>query len=372
MLWSCLAPHALRSLVGKICAQTNSPPVPTSNIMDKVKRLTLKSYSSIALSSVDIPEILKPKEILIKVCCVGLTQFDYLKKMQLISKYILPEAFPVGIGYDVAGIVEKVGSEITRFKPGQRVCGRREDPGAVAEFTVLIEELTSLIPDNVSFEEAAAFPTCGILALQALRFGNLKRDETIFITGGSTGVGSFAIQLAKNVFKARKIVVTCPVEKLEFCKSIGADSCVDQTSENAFKNIYEEKFDMILDTTGEARKTGRLIGGGRFIVSVAGIPNPESYSRVGKEISFPMKSLFFLGSLRERILASPGIYEYLFINPNSTDLTELFEFLEDGKVKAYPDVSYDGMEKSPEAFLQIKTGKAKGIVLVKLANNINQ
>jgi len=337
--------------------------------METAKIVTFAKYGApLVLSAFKSPELM-PKQLLIKVYSVSLNPIDY-KRLKGHTTMLIKDHFPAGVCFDVAGVVEKVGADLTNFAVGQRVCARSKVSGVLADYCVLDESVTSAMPDNVSFNDAAALPLAGQTALQSLRTANLKEGETVLISGGAGGVGSYAVQLAKHVFKASKVVTTCSGGKVEFCKSLGADECIDYTKGDPFDAQKLGAFDVVFDTTGEARHMGGgLIKPGRLIVSVAAMPDPGSFERADLPIGFFLKSMLSLVSIRERWNASPGIYNYVLLKANSKDLTELVGYLSEGKIRSCIDSVFDGLEKASDAFAKIESGRAKGKVIVVVARD---
>ncbi|KAJ1678745.1 hypothetical protein EV182_003433, partial [Spiromyces aspiralis] len=133
---------------------------------------------------------------------------------------VVKEFFPINppdlIGYDVAGVVTKVGSNVTQFKPGDKVYGLlnyNNAVGSVATHADVAEHDLALKPQQLSFAEAAAIPLAGLTALQALEKAGLGEGKNVFINAGAGGVGSFALQLAHLHFKANKIATTVSTSK---------------------------------------------------------------------------------------------------------------------------------------------------------------
>lgn len=183
------------------------------------------------------------------------------------------------LGVEVAGIVEKT-SETSHFKIGDRVMGL-VNGGGYAEYAVMPANRALKIPDNLSFEEAAAIPEVFLTAYQTLYWiGKLKRHETVLIHAGASGVGTAAIQLAKQVSDAKVIVTAGSKEKLEFCKQLGADTLINYKEQSFDEEVLQatdgEGVDVILDFIGASyweknlasiKKAGRwvligILGGG--------------------------------------------------------------------------------------------------------------
>ena len=155
----------------------------------------------------------------------------------------------------------------------------------MAEYCVADTANVVMKPDNLTFEEAASIPLVGMTALQALKSSGLKEGDRIFISGGAGGVGTIAIQLAKNVFKAGLVVTTASKgEKENLCKSLGADVVINYKN-TRFDEVYggsnDEKFDVCFDTTAESHEMSKIVKEGGKIVTIAGMPTLEEIRRIG-------------------------------------------------------------------------------------------
>jgi NADPH:quinone reductase-like Zn-dependent oxidoreductase len=148
-------------------------------------------------------------------------------------------------GMDVAGVVEAVGANVTRFRPGDEVFGTCD--GSFAEFAVTTADLLAHKPANVTFEAAAAVPTSAYAALQGLsRTGRLQGGQTVAVIGAGGGVGSYAVQLAKAY--GATVTGVCSTAKVDLVRSLGADDVVDYTREELTGG--GRSYDLILDTGG--------------------------------------------------------------------------------------------------------------------------
>jgi len=306
---------------------------------------------------------LKPNQLLIKTYSVSTNPIDF-KRWDGALKMIVKEKFPTGICFDVAGVVEKVGDQVKGYSVGERVLARLRQSGALADYCIADDSVTTHLPDNVSFDEGAALPLAGQTALQALRAGNLKEGQSILISGGAGGVGTYALQLAKFVFKAGRVVTTCSGGKIEFCKALGADECLDYTKGNPFDPKIGT-FDVILDTAGETLKMGGpLIKDGSRVVTVSNLPDPAAFARANIKLNFFVKAFLKFATSKFRKAAAPGVYYPVFLNPNSKDLEELVGYLSEGKVKSIIDSVFEGLDKGGEALDRMRSGRAKGKIIV--------
>lgn len=206
-------------------------------------------------SRLQIDEVSRPTprldEILIKVKATAVNRADLHQRA---GKYPPPEGASKILGLEAAGIVEKVGKSVSRWKPGDRVFGLLPG-GGYAAYCVMPEKMAIAVPDNLSFSEAAAIPETFLTAFQALKWiGELQRAETVLIHAGGSGVGTAAIQLARHLIDAQIITTAGHDGKLETCKRLGADFTVNYKKQDFAKEIEKEygqnAVDLIIDFIG--------------------------------------------------------------------------------------------------------------------------
>lgn len=228
----------------------------------------------------ELKEVEKPtpraNEVLIKIHATSLNSWDVdlVRGTPFIVRLAGGGLFkPIKkiIGCDVAGVVEQVGKDVKTFRPGDEVFGdlSRCGWGGFAEYVCAIEKALTIKPAGISFEQAAALPQAGVMALQGVRdYGTVQPGQKVLINGAGGGVGTFAIQLAK-LFGA-EVTGVDSAAKFEMMCSLGADHVIDYTKEDFTKNGKE--YDLILDVIGHhsifeyksaLAKTGmyRMIGG---------------------------------------------------------------------------------------------------------------
>ncbi|KAG6398796.1 hypothetical protein SASPL_140266 [Salvia splendens] len=180
-------------------------------------------------------------------------------------------------GFDVAGVVVRVGSGVTNFKEGDEVYGdiiekAFQNPkqfGSLAEYTAAEERLLALKPNNLDFVEAASLPLALETAYEGLERAAFSEGKSILVLGGAGGVGSLVIQLAKHVFGASMIAATASTLKLELVKSLGADLAIDYTKQN-FEDL-DTKFDLVYDAVGERDRAMKALKEGGSVVVVSQI-----------------------------------------------------------------------------------------------------
>jgi NADPH:quinone reductase-like Zn-dependent oxidoreductase len=211
-------------------------------------------------------------EVLVRVRAAGVNPADWavMSGLPYIARPVYGLRKPKHIvrGTDVAGVVEAVGPAVSRFSVGDEVFGWCT--GSYAEFAAASEDALALKPANITFEQAAAVPMAGFVALQALRdHGHVQAGQKVLINGASGGIGTFAVQIAKSL--GAEVTGVCSTRNVEMVRSIGADHVIDYTKDDFTQN--GQQYDFILDNVAnrsltELRRaltpTGTLIpnGGG--------------------------------------------------------------------------------------------------------------
>jgi NADPH:quinone reductase-like Zn-dependent oxidoreductase len=305
-----------------------------------------------------IEEIEKPEvagnELLIKVQSAAVNPLDYHYMtgipyvMRLSSGFGTPSRQRLGV--DFSGTVEAVGSDVTRFKPGDEILGTRS--GALAEYVTVPEDgsITSK-PANLTFDQAAAIPIAAVTALQGLRDkGRIQQGQKVLINGASGGVGTFAVQLAKSF--GAEVTGVCSTRNVEMVRSLGADHVIDYTRENFTDNA--ERYDLILDNVGNhpLLDVKRALKPRGLVVIVGG---PKNNRWIGP-----------LGRSARAMMLNPFIDEEfvgLMASMNPTDLDTLAELARAGKVTPVIDRRY-ALDETAEAIRYLEQGRARGKVIV--------
>lgn len=260
------------------------------------------------------------------------------------------------LGADVAGRVEAVGKNVTQFKVGDEVfaCMALNNLRSFAEYLCANENELTLKPTNITFEQAAAVPLAAFTALQGLRdSGHIQRGQKVLVNGASGGVGTFAVQIAK-AFGA-EVTGVCSTRNLDMVRSIGADHVIDYTQDD-FTN-KGQKYDLIYCAVGNrtlADYKRALKAQGRCVI--AGFTN--------------LRLLFSHMILGPRGSKAGGQQVGLSgtMKPNQTDLILLKELIEAGKVVPVIDRCYP-LSETAEAIRYLETGRARGKVIITVADN---
>lgn len=251
-------------------------------------------------------------------------------------------------GFDLAGEVEAVGKEVTRFRPGDGVFGAGSR--TCAEYACGDEDKLVAKPANLSFVQAAAVPTSALAALHGLRdAGRVEPGQKVLINGASGGVGTFAVQIAKVL--GAEVTGVCSTRNLDLVRSIGADHVVDYTQEDFTRG--DQRYDLILDNVAN-----HPLADCRRVLSPSGTLIPNSGNRgLGYVIGAFVLSLFV------RRQGHP-----FFSMPKQEDLVVLKEWIESGKVTPVIDRTYPLCE-TPEAFRYLDGGHARGKVVISVARD---
>lgn len=287
-------------------------------------------------TNVTVPNV-NDDQVLVKVIAAALNPVDGKRR---IGKFQATDSpLPTVPGYDVAGVVVKVGSQVKELKVGDEVYGDISEKaldgpkqfGSLAEYTAVEEKLLALKPKNLDFLQAASLPLAIETAYEGLERAGFSEGKSIIILNGSGGVGSLTIQLAKQVFGASKVAATSSTHKIELLKSLGADLAIDYTKEN-FEEL-PDKYDVVFDAVGVGEKAGKVVKEGGTMVVLTGAVTP------------------------------PG-FRFVVTSTGST-LKKLNPYLEKGKIK--PVIDPNGpfpFDKVKEAFAYLETNRATGKVVV--------
>jgi len=218
--------------------------------MKAVQVINPGENASLKIDEFPTPEM-APHQVLVKVKATALNRADLLQRK---GKYPPPEGASPIMGLEMAGVVEAAGNEVTRWKKGDRVFGLLPG-GGYAEYAVIHERMAMRIPDDMNFEEAAAVPETFLTAYQALCWlGDLQQNETVLIHAGGSGVGTSAIQIARE-YNADIITTAGKDFKLEACRGLGAKLALNY-HEGPFADPIEEQFgknsvNLIIDFVGK-------------------------------------------------------------------------------------------------------------------------
>jgi NADPH:quinone reductase-like Zn-dependent oxidoreductase len=286
--------------------------------------------------------------LVVAVRYASINPIDYKIKSGAI-KLLSPSKFPRILGTDFSGVVTKVGTKVTGFKPGDRVYGASSvffgKPGTLAELLLVESKNARIMPDDLSFENAASLPVGALTALNGLRKGNTGKGKRVLINGATGGVGHFGLQIAKA--KGAFVTATCSKNNADLARTFGADEVSGYSKEQI--SSLGGKYDVIFDAYGkmEYSEVCRLLKRGGIYASTLFMP----WSAIS--------------ALLVRI-----VYNKKLTSSNLRSLPEDYDDLErlinEKKVKPYIDKTFS-LSDAAEAFEYTEKGKPKGKVLVKVS-----
>ena len=332
-----------------------------------MKAFVLERYGkkrTLRLADMSDPD-LRDDEVLIQVHAAGVNLLDS-KIRDGEFKLILPYRMPLVLGHDVAGVVVKVGPRVRQFKAGDQVYSRPDDfrIGTFAEFVPVKEASVALKPKGLTMEEAASIPLVGLTAWQALVVkAKLKSGQKVFIQAGSGGVGTFAIQLAKQL--GATVATTTSTANVALVKGLGADVVIDYKTQD-FEDVLRD-YDVVLNSQDgkTLERSLRVLKSGGTLISISGPPDPD----FGKEIAAPgfVRLVMRLLSSRVRRKAQGrGIgYSFLFMKASGSQLKEITRLIEAGAIRPVIDKVFP-FESTNEALAYVEAGRAKGKVVIKV------
>lgn len=299
------------------------------------------------------PEVLKyedaprpePKddEILVRVIAAAVNPVDSYVRQGMFAKRGMDNR-PAIIGYDIAGVVEKTGANAKKFKAGDKVYSYLSvmRGGGYAEFAIAKESETALKPTNINFVEAAAVPLAATTAWQALvDTAKVEKGQTVLIHGGSGGVGSFAIPIAKT--RGAKVIATASTAHQDLLKQLGVDQAIDYTT-TKFEDVVKD-VDVVLNAVraDAMDHSYGVVKKGGIIVSITGEPDQAECAKHG--------------------IRGSG----LMAHPDAKVLEELTKLIEERKITPIVSQTFP-LADAVKAHQQIETHHTLGKIVLKVAD----
>jgi len=332
-----------------------------------MKAFIVKRYGKkekLQLTELAEPRV-KENEVLVQVYAAGVNQLDS-KIRNGEFKLILPYKAPFTLGHDVAGVVTKVGSRVTKFKVGDEVYARPADHriGTFAEYISMNENDVALKPENISMEEASSIPLVGLTAWQALvEKANLKKGQKVFIQAGSGGVGTFAIQLAKHL--GATVATTTSANNIDLVKSLGADIVIDYKKEDFETRLKD--YDVVLNSqdTKTLEKSLRILKPNGKVISISGPPDVDFAKQIGAPWFVKLIMKILSSGIRKKAKRLRVNFSFLFMRAEGNQLSEITLLINAGIIKPVIDKVFP-FEQTKEAMAYVESGRSKGKVVVKV------
>jgi len=320
-------------------------------IPQNMKKIIFEAYGppdNLKLVEAPVP-VPADGELLIQIHASSINPIDW----KLSSGYLqafFPLPLPHSPGFDLAGVVVKVGSNVKSFKVGDEVYG---DAGlknsALAEYITLKEELVAHKPKNLSFAEAAVLPLVALTSYQCLvNVGGINQapGKKVLILGGSGGTGYVAIQIAKHF--GSYVTTTVSSRNVQFAQKLGADKVINYNTDNWADVLAGQEYDLIYDTVGDKGAWGRahrVLKEGATFVTIAARKNPED-----KEEAISEQKNKFVSYIKKS---------------NGQDLATIAALVEKGAVTSIIDKQFT-LDQTSEAYKQSMSGTTIGKVSVKI------
>ena len=296
-------------------------------------------------------------DVLIQVESVGLNHLDELLRAG-VFKVLLPLPLPVVLGNEAAGVVLAIGKSVTGFSVGDEVVVKPSilRSGTLAErIAVPVTEVT-LKPQSLSTSEAGSYPLVSLTAWQALiSLGNVLPGQKVLIHGGSGGVGSIAIQLAKHL--GAYVATTSSAANVDYVRSLGADLVIDYKGEDFTKLV--SGYDLVLDHLGGENliKSLSILKPGGLAIGIAGPPDPE-FAKAAKR--GPVVE-FIVGRISAKVRKAAkkhGVtYKFLFVQSSGQQLAEIGKLIDSGIIQTKVAQTF-GFDAVPQALATLSSGKS--------------
>lgn len=313
-----------------------------------MKAVVIREYGSpevLQYQEVEPPKI-KPDQLLVKVRATCVNPVDWKIRKGML-RLITGNKFPIILGFDLSGDVVEVGSQVTRFKPGDAIYGNVGLlGGAYAELAAVPEKSAAPKPTNITYEEAASVPVAALTALQALRdLGHIQAGQTVLINGASGGVGTFAVQIAKAL--GAQVTAVCSTKNINLVKSLGADRVIDYTQQDFTQDTAQ--YNIILDAVGKQSFSSckQVLKPNGIYVNT--LPTPETLVQ-------SILTAFIPGKKAKFILETP----------KSQDLLYLKDLIEAGKIRSVIDRTFP-LQELAAAHAYSESERAVGKIAIAVA-----
>lgn len=298
------------------------------------------SDSKITLGDLPTPAYLST-QVLIKVSAAGVNPVDFHVRNGMLADSNT-HTLPLILGWDAAGIIAHVGDDVDHLKVGDEVFvfSPIAQQGTYAEFLAVDANLVAIKPTALSMTESAGVPLAALTALQGLMAGQLKKDQSVLILGGSGGVGGFAIQIAKSI--GAHVITTASAKNEEYVKSLGADEVIDYKSvefDDVVKNI-----DVVFVTANGNDVVARslqITKKGGYVVST-------------------------LDDIDTSVAEASGVnFSRMWVHPNSSHLEEIRELIDNKKIIVKIDSVYP-LAQANDAVLKSESNRAVGKIIINM------
>lgn len=347
----------------------NSILAPCGRDMETTMRaITLERYgdkAGVRAGEVPDPDV-GANDVLVRIRAASINPLDRMIRDGEM-KTILPYKVPFVLGNDLAGVVVEVGTAVTRFAVGDEVFSRPDKNriGTFAELIAVHQDDVAMKPATLTMEEAASLPLVALTSWQVLvERAHIQPGQKVLVHAGSGGLGTIAIQLAKQL--GAHVATTTSTANVDLVKRLGADVVVDYKKQ-AFETLLHD-YDVVLDSLGGETllKSLDVLKPGGKVISVAGPPDADFARELGANpvVRLVMSALSF--PIRRRARRRDVEYSFLFMKASGDQLRELTPLIDAGKIRPVVDSVFP-FESAPEALEYVEAGRAKaGKVVVRM------
>ncbi|MGP6174312.1 NADP-dependent oxidoreductase [Corynebacterium sp. A21] len=328
-----------------------------------MKAFAFQHYGS-ELQEVDLPEpVIQPHEVLIRVTAASVNHVDEKIRrgdLKQVEKFTLP----LVLGAEFSGEVVSTGAQVARFTPGMQVFALADlrRIGGFSEYAVIDHRLLAEVPDSLDTLSAAALPLAGLTAWQALvEMGGLRPGQKVLIHGGTGGVGSVAIQLAKHL--GARVTTTVSSKNINFARELGADNVINYSSEDFVSQLTG--IDLVLDTQGgiTLKKSLQVVRQGGLIIGLVSPPDPAYASQVGANVATKLAIRAMSSRVRRQARHAGADYRFLFTRPEGQQLQSIAKLVDQGVLRPIVDRVLP-FEQTPEALQALLHGGFRGKIVV--------
>ena len=326
-----------------------------------MKAVVIDRYdkNDISVSLREVPDpVCGENDVLVRVKAAGVNPLDNMITRGEV-KLVVPYAFPLVMGNELAGEVEAVGAKVTAFVPGDRVYGRLPlgKIGAFAEKCAVDAGALAKIPDYLSYEEAAAVPLTALTASQAFELLNAKGGDTVFLSGGTGSLGAMAIPILHA--KGLRVITSGSAKNRERVLALGAERFIDYKTEDYAEVVRD--VDCVLDTVGEKEleKEFSILKPGGTLVSLKGMPNRAFAKRQGfgalKQMLFGFAGKKYDDMAKRRNQQ----YHFMFVHSDGRQLQEISDLFAKLQIRPSVDAVFP-LEEADAALKKIASGGSRG------------
>lgn len=300
-----------------------------------------------------------PGEVLIRVACAGVNPADWKSREGWLAPFFQYQ-FPFVLGFDVAGVIAATGAGVDDLRAGDRVVAYTKQGmgewGSYAGYAIALADAAVVLPERVSFAEAAAIPTAGVTAWEGLfDTGRLGAGQKLLVNGGSGGVGSYAIQLAR--YAGAEVAATCSRANFEYVRDLGADAVIDYRNGSVLRSVRDwapKGVDMVLDAVGQGTlpQAVEMVKPGGVVAPIVTLIADE-----------PPHDAAIAATRGVRIVPTMSTYER-----SGGQLRKLVSLCEQGRLRA-PALEVLPLEQAAEAHRRVQSGHVRGKLVLQVTES---